>query len=182
MANRKGIDGEWFTQASRKVYEGLIVNLRLDEVRLPTGRIALREIVEHRPAVAMLPVKEDGTVLLVRQYRDAIRQHILEIPAGILNPGEKPREAARRELQEEIGFDAGILEEWGSFFTSPGFSDEKVTLFFAANLVESRLAPDDDEFIDIVPVRREDIPDLLSTGKIQDAKTLAALAWYLAKK
>ena len=167
------MDGEWSTQASRKIYEGLILNLRLDEVRLPTGRIALREIVEHRPAVAMLPI---------RQYRDAIRKEILEIPAGILNTGESPLEAARRELQEEIGYDAGILEEWGSFFTSPGFSDEKVTLFFAADLVESRLEPDDDEFIHVVPVKREDIPDLLESGRVEDAKTVAALAWYLAKR
>lgn len=176
------MDGEWSTQASRKIYEGLILNLRLDEVRLPTGRIALREIVEHRPAVAMLPVRQDGVVLLIRQYRDAIRKEILEIPAGILNTGESPLEAARRELQEEIGYDAGILEEWGSFFTSPGFSDEKVTLFFATDLVESRLEPDDDEFIRVVPVKREDIPDLLASGRVEDAKTVAALAWYLAKR
>lgn len=176
------MDGEWSTQASRKIYEGLILNLRLDEVRLPTGRIALREIVEHRPAVAMLPVRRDGVVLLIRQYRDAIRKEILEIPAGILNAGESPLEAARRELQEEIGYDAGILEEWGSFFTSPGFSNEKVTLFFAADLVESRLEPDEDEFIRVVPVKREDIPDLLASGRVEDAKTVAALAWYLAKR
>jgi len=176
------MDGEWATQASRKVYEGRILNLRLDEVRLPSGRIALREIVEHRPAVAMLPVMPDGTILLIRQYRDAIGQQILEIPAGILNPGESPREAARRELQEEIGYDAGLLEEWGSFFTSPGFSDEKVTVFLAADLVESRLEPDDDEFIHVVPVKPSDIRDLLATGRVQDAKTVAALAWYLAKQ
>jgi ADP-ribose pyrophosphatase len=176
------MDGEWSTQASRKIYEGLILNLRLDEVRLPTGRIALREIVEHRPAVAMLPVRQDGVVLLIRQYRDAIRKEILEIPAGILNTGESPLEAARRELQEEIGYDAGTLEEWGSFFTSPGFSDEKVTLFFATDLVESRLEPDEDEFIHVVPVKREDIPVLLASGRVEDAKTVAALAWYLAKR
>lgn len=176
------MDGEWSTRASRRIYEGLILNLRLDEVLLPTGKIALREIVEHRPAVAMLPVRQDGSVLLIRQYRDAIRKEILEIPAGILNTGESPLEAARRELQEEIGFDAGILEEWGAFFTSPGFSDEKVTLFFATDLVESRLEPDDDEFIRVVPVKREDIPDLLASGRVEDAKTIAALAWYLAKR
>lgn len=176
------MDGEWSTQASRKIYEGHILNLRLDEVRLPTGKVAIREIVEHRPAVAMLPVRQDGTVLLIRQYRDAIRKEILEIPAGILNTGESPLEAARRELQEEIGYDAGILEEWGSFFTSPGFSDEKVTLFFATGLVESRLEPDDDEFIHVVPVKREDIPNLLASGRVEDAKTVAALAWYLAKR
>ena len=176
------MDGEWATQASRKVYEGRILNLRLDEVRLPSGRIALREIVEHRPAVAMLPVMPDGTILLIRQYRDAIGQQILEIPAGILNSGESPREAARRELQEEIGYDAGLLEEWGSFFTSPGFSDEKVTVFLASDLVESRLEPDDDEFIHVVPVKPADIRDMLATGRVQDAKTVAALAWYLAKQ
>lgn len=176
------MEGEWSVQASRKVYEGHILNLRLDEVRLPTGRVALREIVEHRPAVAMIPVRQDGAVLLIRQYRDAIRQEILEIPAGILNPGEPLAEAARRELQEEIGYDAEFLEEWGTFFTSPGFSDEQVTLFFASGLVESRLEPDDDEFIRVVPVKKEEIPALLESGRIRDAKTFAALAWYLAKK
>lgn len=174
--------GDWAVLHSRKLYEGRILNLRLDEVRLPSGRLAVREIVEHRPAVAMLPVADDGSVLLIRQYRDAIRQEILEIPAGILNPGESPREAARRELQEEIGFDAKHLEEWGTFFTSPGFSDEQVTLFCASGLVESRLDPDEDEFIRILAVPREEIPVLLDSGRIRDAKTLAALAWYLAKK
>ncbi|NLI96772.1 MAG: NUDIX hydrolase [Synergistaceae bacterium] len=176
------MSAEWSVQDSRTVYEGRILNLRLDEVRLPSGRIALREIVEHRPAVAMLPVTGEGTILLVRQYRDAVRQQILEIPAGILNPDESPLEAARRELQEEIGFDAEQLEEWGKFYTSPGFSDEEVTLFFASGLVESRLDPDEDEFIRIVPVRKEEIPTLLDSGRVRDAKTIAALAWYLAKK
>jgi ADP-ribose pyrophosphatase len=97
------MDREWTVQESRKIYEGRILNLRLDQVQLPTGRIAMREIVEHRPAVGMLPVLGDGSVLLIRQYRDAIRQEILEIPAGILNPGESAVEAARRELQEEVG-------------------------------------------------------------------------------
>lgn len=157
------------------------MNLRLDEVELPSGKIALREIVEHRPAVAMLPIAGDGSVLLIRQYRDAIRQQILEIPAGILDPGEAPREAARRELQEEIGFDARTLEEWGTIFTSPGFSDERVTLFLATDLVESRLQPDDDEFISVVPIKRDQIPELLASGRVRDAKTVAALAWYLAK-
>ncbi len=173
---------DWSVLHSRKVYEGRILNLRLDEVRLPSGRLAVREIVEHLPAVAMLPVADDGSVLLIRQYRDAIRQEILEIPAGILNPGESPRDAARRELQEEIGFDAEHMEEWGTFFTSPGFSDERVTLFYASGLVESRLDPDEDEFIRILAVPRNEIPFLLESGQIRDAKTLAALAWYLAKK
>ncbi|HOV29370.1 MAG TPA: NUDIX hydrolase, partial [Synergistales bacterium] len=88
--------GDWSVLHSRKLYEGRILNLRLDEVLLPSGRLAVREIVEHLPAVAMLPVADDGSVLLIRQYRDAIRQEILEIPAGILNPGESPRDAARR--------------------------------------------------------------------------------------
>ncbi len=176
------MSAEWSVQDSRTVYEGRILNLRLDKVRLPSGRIALREIVEHRPAVAMLPVTSGGTIFLVRQFRDAVRQQLLEIPAGILNPGESPLEAARRELQEEIGFDAEHLEEWGKFYTSPGFSDEEVTLFFASGLVESKLAPDEDEFIRIFPVRKEEIPTLLDSGRVRDAKTIAALAWYLAKK
>jgi ADP-ribose pyrophosphatase len=176
------MEGKWRVQASRKIYEGRILTLRLDEVLLPTGKPALREIVEHLPAVAMLPVGPDGTVFLIRQFRDAIGQEILEIPAGLLKPGENPFEAARRELQEEIGYDARELEEWGTFFTSPGFSDEKVTLFFASSLVASRLDPDDDEFIHVVPVRKDEIHELLESGHLQDAKTIAALAWYLAKQ
>ncbi len=176
------MDRDWTVQESRNIYEGQILRLRLDKVQLPTGRVAMREIVEHRPAVGMLPVLEDGSVLLIRQYRDAIRQEILEIPAGILNPGESPIEAARRELQEEVGYDATEMEEWGTFFTSPGFSDEELTVFYATGLVESALEPDDDEFIDVVRVEREQIRGLLASGQIRDAKTAAALAWYLAKK
>lgn len=176
------MDREWTVQESRKIYEGRILNLRLDKVLLPTGRTAMREIVEHRPAVGMLPVLGDGSVLLIRQYRDAIRQEILEIPAGILNPGESAVEAARRELQEEVGYNATEMEEWGTFFTSPGFSDEVLTVFYATGLVESTLDPDDDEFIDVVRVERAQIRDLLASGHVRDAKTAAALAWYLAKK
>lgn len=176
------MDRDWTVQESRKIYEGHILNLRLDQVQLPTGRITMREIVEHRPAVGMLPVLEDGSVLLIRQYRDAVRQEILEIPAGILNPGESPIEAARRELQEEVGYDATQMEEWGTFFTSPGFSDEELTVFYATGLVESALDPDDDEFIDVVRVERAQIRELLASGRVRDAKTAATLAWYLAKQ
>ena len=162
------------------IYRGKILNLRVDKVELPGGKKAVREIVEHEPAVAVLPVAADGRIFLIRQFRYALGEEILEIPAGIAEKGENPEETARRELQEEVGFFPGILEEIGRIYNSPGFSTELLFLFLARDLKPSRLEMDDDEFIEVYPVHRDRIPSLLAEGKIRDGKTFAALSWFLA--
>lgn len=166
--------------ASRTLYTGRILNLRVDEVELPSGRSAVREVVEHAPAVGILPVMEDGSILLVRQFRYAVGELMLEIPAGLLEGGEPPEEAARRELQEEIGYYPGRLRKISAIYNSPGFCTELMHLYLATELRPSKLQEDDDEFISVVRVKSEEIPPLLTGGELRDAKTLAALSWWRA--
>lgn len=161
-------------------YRGSILNLRIDKVEIPGGRKTIREVVEHSPAVAILPVESDGTVYLIRQYRYAIGDEILEIPAGLVEPGEDFERCAERELQEEIGYFPGTLREIGRMYNSPGFCTEMLILYLATNLRPSKLQADDDEFIHLQPVPPGEIRKLLEEGKIVDGKTFAALTWYLA--
>ena len=160
------------------VYHGKILNLRVDSVRLPTGKRTIREVVEHRPAVCIIPMINDEEVLLIRQYRYAVGEDLLEIPAGIVEEDETFADAAQRELQEEIGH-RGAISEIARLFSSPGFSEELLVFFIARDLIPSRLEPDDDEFIETVraPVAR--IPEMLRNGDIKDGKTCSALCWLL---
>lgn len=164
------------------VYRGRILNLRVDNVRVPSGRRAYREVIEHSPAVGILPVTPEGKILLVSQFRYAIGEEILEIPAGIVENDEPFEDAALRELQEEVGYTASELMEIASFYTSPGFSNELLVLYLASGLIPSKLPEDEDEFIQVVAVDPEELPVLLKEGRIQDGKTFAALSWYMAQK
>lgn len=161
-------------------YRGSILNLRIDKVETPAGKKAIREVVEHAPAVAILPVADDGTIYLIRQYRYAVGKDLLEIPAGLVEPGEDLARCAERELQEEIGFFPGKLLEIGTMYNSPGFCTETVTLYLATDLRPSNLAPDDDEFIETVTMSPDEIRGMIERGEVVDGKTFAALAWYLA--
>lgn len=164
------------------VYRGRILNLRVDNVRVPSGRRAYREVIEHSPAVGILPVTPEGKILLVSQFRYAIGEEILEIPAGIVENDEPFEDAALREMQEEVGYTASELTEIASFYTSPGFSNELLVLYLASGLIPSKLQEDEDEFIQVVSVDPEEIPVLLKEGRIQDGKTFAALSWFIAQK
>ncbi len=166
--------------STHRAYRGKILNLRIDKVETPDGKKVIREVVEHEPAVGILPVTSDGSVLLIRQFRYALGQEILEIPAGIVDEGEDFLSAARRELQEEIGYYPGTLEEMGRMYNSPGFCTEMLILFLASDLRPSKLDHDDDEFIETVSIPAEEIASLLADGKIIDGKTFSALSWYLA--
>lgn len=161
-------------------YRGSILNLRIDKVETPAGRRAIREVVEHAPAVAVLPVTDDGKILLIRQYRYAARRDLLEIPAGLVEPGEDFERCAERELQEEIGFFPEKLRKIGTVYNSPGFCTETVTIYLGTDLKPSKLAPDDDEFIETVPAPAGEIRGMIERGEITDGKTFAALTWYLA--
>ncbi|WP_029166587.1 NUDIX hydrolase [Aminiphilus circumscriptus] len=164
------------------LYRGRILNLRVDGVRLPSGKRTNREVVEHAPAVGILAENDQGEILLVEQYRYPVGEVLLEVPAGIMEPDELPLETARRELQEEIGFDAEHFDEMCRFYTAPGFSDEVLILFHATGLFPSALAPDFDETIRVVPVSVRELPDLLCQGRIKDGKTLVALCRFLCRK
>ena len=165
--------------SSERVYEGRVVRLRVDSVRLePEGRLARREVVDHPGAVAVVAVTGGGEVLLVRQYRYAVGRELLEIPAGTLEPGEQPETCARRELEEETGRQAGSLEPLGAVFTSPGFCSERIHLYLARleDGPGGRAHPDEDERLVVEVLPFEEALRLALEGRLADAKTVAGLA------
>jgi ADP-ribose pyrophosphatase len=151
-----------------KVFEGKLITVEVDDGK---------EIVRHAPAVAIVAVDAQDRVLLVRQERPAVGGKVLELPAGILEPGEEPSAAAKRELREETGLHGGEWVELGSVLTSPGFTDERIHLFVATGLQEGDDDPDDGEDLEIVRVPMSELAGLLA--EIEDAKTLAGLLLYL---
>lgn len=162
------------------IYEGRTVTLKVHQVRLEDGRESMREIVEHRGAVAMVPLTEDGKVLMVRQFRLATGGELLELPAGTLDHGENPRDAAMRELEEEVGMRAGSMEELGAFFVSPGWCNEKITVFLARDLTPSEQNLDEDEVVEVVALPFEEALARCASGGGFDAKTMTGL--LLAEK
>lgn len=167
--------GAEVTVASQRVYEGRLINLRVDTVRLENGRLTEREIVEHPGAVAVVALDEGDNVLLVRQFRQAAEKDLLEIPAGTLEAGEEPIACARRELKEETGYRAERLEQIGSFYPSPGFCTECIRLYLAIGLHKGPSVPEDDETIETIKVPLSDIPTMVSRGEICDGKSIAGL-------
>lgn len=160
---------------SRRLYEGRVVSLRVDRVKLAGGREAVREVAEHAPVVGIVALDGEGNVLLVRQYRLPAGQSLLEIPAGGIDPNESAEEAAQRELQEETGQRAGRLELLCSFFLSPGYCDEYMYLYLATALEPSTLAADADERIEVVRLSLARALRLIERGEIHDAKTIVGL-------
>ncbi len=138
----------------------------------------MREIVEHAPGAAVVAIDADGQVLLVRQLRPAVEANLLELPAGLVEPGEQPIDCARRELAEETGFSADRLEPLVRFYTSPGFSTELVHIFVATGLRESAVDPDEEEEIELVRLPLEYAIDQVLQGGLSDAKTIAGLLAY----
>jgi ADP-ribose pyrophosphatase len=162
---------------SRSPYQGGFFSVHVDRIRLPGGREATREWVRHPGAAAVVPLK-DGAVLLVRQNRHAVGADLLEIPAGKLDvPGEDPLECARRELKEETGYVAGTYESLGVFYSSPGFTDERFSLYLATDLEQVDPEPEHDggEPISAEWLRLDAAVDAVTTGKIVDAKTALGL-------
>lgn len=160
---------------SQVVFYGKILKLRLDKVLLPNGHESTREVVEHPGAVAIVPRLPDGRIALVRQYRYPVEKILLELPAGKLDENEAPEECAARELEEETGYRAGQLEKLGTFYTTPGFSDELMHLYLAQDLVMTGQKLDADEFIKVEYYTRDELRTMLSTGVIADAKTMLGL-------
>ena len=158
------------------LYKGQIVNLRCDDAELPNGAPCKREIVEHPGGAAVLCV-EDGKVVLVRQYRYAYGEELLEIPAGKLDPDEDPAVAARRELEEETGLVADLVP-LTVLYPTPGYSNEKIYIYQAKNVRKGVRHPDQDEFLDVIPMPIEEAIARIKSGAIRDAKTIAALLLY----
>jgi ADP-ribose pyrophosphatase len=164
------------TLERRAIFEGKVLRVYLDRVRLPNGKEAEREVVLHWGAVAMVALDEDGGVFLVRQYRHAPGKDLVEIPAGKLAEGEEPLQCARRELMEEIGYGAVEWTKLASFYTSPGFSDEMLHLYLARDLIPGKAEPDEDEFLEIMHVPLDEAMSMVSRGEIEDSKTIAGLS------
>lgn len=164
---------------SKKIYCGKIINLRVDEVSLPDGKKSTREIVEHPGAVVILAQDEKSNIMMVKQYRKSVEQVLLELPAGTFEPAEEALTCARRELEEETGY---IAQKWTKifdFYSSPGFCNEKLILYFAQKLTRTKTNTDHDEFIEVVDVNKKDICQLIKDNQIKDAKTLVGLLWWL---
>ena len=170
------------TVESKMVYQGRIVNLRVDTVRLPDGRLTTREIAEHSESVCMVPLDEQGNVLMVRQFRKPVEAELLEIPAGGVEPGEDPQAAVLRELQEEIGFTAGTLRWLAGFWVTPGWSTEYMHVYLATDLQPASLSSDYDESISVERVPLARVHEMIQEGQIKDGKSIAALLLALALK
>ena len=162
------------TVSSEKIYNGKVFDIRMDEIR--DGDITYkREVVVHKGSAVIIPVFDDGTIALVRQYRHAAGKYLLEICAGTLNPGEDPRTGAIRELEEEIGVRAAKIEKLTEFYVSPGFLTEKMHVFLATELTETQQNLEEDE---LLTIERHSFPVLLEMirkGEVEDAKTMVGV-------
>ena len=157
------------------IYEGRIIKVHVDKVELPNGSTSTREIVNHPGGVGILALDQDNQVLTVTQYRYAYRRALLEIPAGKLERGEDPYQAALRELREETGASTDKLVSLGEVYPSPGFSDEVIHLYLARDLTWGEMSPDEDEFLDVQRIPFSALLDRVLTGEVTDAKTCIAV-------
>lgn len=171
---------DYVEQTVRKnyIYEGKILKLRRDDARLPDGRPCVREIIEHSGGACVLYVKEDK-VLLVRQYRYAYGESLYELPAGKLEIGEDPKNAALRELEEEAGVLAEELKLLFVMYPTPGYTNEKIYIYQAVSGKETATSPDEDEFLDVEYLPLDKVKEMLKKGEIRDGKTIVALQAYL---
>lgn len=161
--------------SSERLYEGRVIKLDRLDVRLSNGLTAMRELVQHPGAVAVVPLDAEGNVLMVRQYRIAARRVMLEVPAGTLGLNEDPGDCAVRELQEETGYRAERFESLGGIFVAPGYTTEFIHLYLATDLVESRLPGDEDEFIEVDRVPLAEAIAMIDRGEIIDGKSIVSL-------
>jgi ADP-ribose pyrophosphatase len=160
--------------SSQKVFDGRVFNVTVDTVS--EGELTYqREVVHHNGSAVIVPVFDDGTVALVKQYRHPAVRYLLEVPAGTLAKGERPEIGAARELKEELGLVAAQLEKLSEFFVSPGFCEEKMWVYLATDLVEGEQALEDDEILDVVRLPIADALEMITSGEIQDAKTIIGL-------
>jgi len=164
--------------SSEPIYKGRVFDIRVDTIREAQGgelHTYKREIISHNGSAVIVPLFEDGTVALVRQYRHAAGDHLLELPAGTLDHSEDPKLGAIRELEEEIGVTASSITKLTEFYVSPGFLTEKMHLYLATGLTETAQDLDDDEFLNIERIPLSDALNMVRTNRIQDAKTIIGL-------
>ena len=163
--------------SSKRVYSGKVISVDLDSVRFPNGEVGDLEMVRHPGASAVVPFLDpldipDPRVLLIRQYRYATNGYVYEIPAGRLDDGEAPRDCAARELREETGYSAAELTPLTTFYTTPGFTDERIHLFMASGLTEGDSSTESDEILDLAPVRLSEAMAMIAAGELIDGKSM----------
>ena len=159
------------------IYEGKILSLRVETVEMPDKKYSKREIVDHMKGVGIIAFDGEDSIYLVRQYRKAVDEFTLDIPAGLVEANEGPIETAKRELQEEIGFKPVDIEYLFDMHASPGFTNDKLSFFLAKNLGESRLGEDEDEFLESKSYKVDDVYNMVINGEITDAKTIIAVLY-----
>ena len=167
------------TIRTKKIFSGNIISVQVDDVLLPNGKESKREIVKHPGAVAIIPVTKDGNIIFVKQFRKPLERSLIEIPAGKIEENEDPEITAVRELEEETGFTTDTLTYVASFYTSPGFADEIIHLYYTDQLrpLTERVEGDEDEFVEIVELSLEEAEQYVRDKKIYDAKTMYALLY-----
>ncbi len=171
------------TIRTEKIYDGKIINLKVDDVALPNGKTSKRELIEHPGAVAVIAKTADDKIIMVEQYRKALEKSIIEIPAGKLEQGEDPKITAARELEEETSYRATDLQFVISYYTSPGFANEIIYIYEAKGIekIENPLKGDDDEFVELIELSLEEAMQLIKEEKIHDAKTIHAIYYLMLK-
>ncbi len=174
---------EKITRVKRElIAKGHIFDYYHDTMQIPNGNIAVWDFIQHKGAAAIVPVREDGKILMVRQYRNALDRDTLEIPAGGLNGAEEPTDvAAMRELEEETGYRCEKVELLLSIRTAVAFCNEKIDIYLADNLIPSKQHLDEDEYIDVEAYSVEELLEMIYSGAIQDSKTVAAVLAYKSK-
>ena len=162
---------------SELIYGGKVFDLYQDTIRYPNGRMARFDLIHHGGAVAIIPVDAEGNIWFVRQFRPAIMEMILEIPAGTIEPGEDPDVCASREIREEIGMAADEMIKIGEMYLAPGYSTEFMHMYLARGLYPDALEQDVDEYIEVEKYSVKEVFEMAQRGEIKDAKTLAALTF-----
>lgn len=165
------------TLSSRTVYRGRLLHVLEDEVRLPDGASARREYIRHPGAVMIIPVLDAETVVLVRQFRYPLRRHFYELPAGKREPNEDPLATARRELREECGYEAAEWRRLASIHPCIGYSDEAIDIYLARGLTHVGQATDDEEFVEVVPMKLTEALEWIRDGRITEVKAVIGLLW-----
>ena len=169
------------TVTTEKIFDGKVIKVRVDEVAMPDGKLAVREIVEHPGGVGIVAVNDKDEIILVRQFRKPIEKVIYEIPAGKLDSGEPHRECGIRELAEETGMRAETFEYLGFIYPSAGFADEVTHVYYAAGLTQGETNPDEDEYLDVEFVPFEKAYEMVLNNEINDAKSVFGIlkVWQL---
>ena len=165
------------TLSTEVVYDGKLLHVRRDRVRLPDGGTAEREYVRHPGAVVMIAVLDNGEIVFERQFRYPLGRDMIELPAGKIDPGEAPLETARRELLEETGYAAGEWRHLGTMHLAIGYSNEHIEIYLAKGLTQKQAKLDDEEFLEVFTLPLRDALEWVRAGRITDAKTLSALLW-----